>query len=229
MINANIERVYEQIESACAACGRSSKEIKLMAVSKFQPIESIAQAYSAGLRLFGESRVQETAEKLSGRGNFPQMELHMIGALQRNKVKDAFRLFDCVQSVDRNELIESLAKHAAAAAAKPLDILLELNAGEESKTGYPDVDALFGAVDAVLAAPGLRLRGLMTMAPFVNEEKPIRRAFRSLKTAADKLSARYPQADFSVLSMGMSGDFRIAIEEGSTMLRIGTAIFGERT
>jgi pyridoxal phosphate enzyme (YggS family) len=227
-LSANIGRIYEQIEAVCAACGRSPAEIRLMAVSKFQPLEAVKEAYAAGARLFGESRVQEAETKLENRAEFPAMELHMIGALQRNKAKTAARIFDCIQSVDRNELIAELALHAPSR-GKPLDILLELNAGEAAKSGYPDAGALAGAVEAALAVPALRIRGLMTMAPLIADDgAAARRAFRSLKQAADNLAARYPEADFSTLSMGMSGDFQIAIEEGSTLVRIGTAIFGEQ-
>jgi pyridoxal phosphate enzyme (YggS family) len=198
-----------------------------MAVSKFQPVSRIAEAYAAGLRLFGESRVQEACGKLDGRGAaFPGAEFHMIGSLQRNKAKTAAVLFDCVQSVDRDELIAALGKYAAARAA-PLAVLLELNAGEASKSGYKTTDALFGAMEAALAWPYLAVRGLMTMAPLSRSSADAARAFAALRTAREALRARFGALELPVLSMGMSGDYKAAIREGSTLLRIGTAIFGE--
>ena len=225
----SITKIYAEIAETCIACGRAPDDIKLMAVSKFQAHEAVAEAYNAGQRLFGESRVQESEAKFAQRaGDFPGAAVHMIGALQRNKVKAAVRLFDCIQSVDRGGLIAELAKQTAGRPA-PLNIFLELKTGEDTKSGYRDVEALFGAVEAVLACPSLRLTGLMTMAPFVGEEKPIRRSFAALRQAAEKMTARYPEAKIETLSMGMSGDFKIAIEEGANLIRIGTAIFGERS
>jgi uncharacterized pyridoxal phosphate-containing UPF0001 family protein len=159
-----------------------------------------------------------------------------LGPLQRNKVKSALGLFQCVQSVDRNDLIRELAKRMNAVAeapdsadnpARPLELLLELHTGEESKTGYPDADSLCPAVEEALAFPLLKIRGLMTMAPYTQDPKPIRRSFRGLIAAQKILSLRFPDQDWSVLSMGMTNDFEIAVEEGATLLRIGTAIFGE--
>ena len=225
----SITKIQAEIAETCIACGRAPEDVKLMAVSKFQAYEAVAEAYNAGQRLFGESRVQESEAKFSQRQrDFPGAAVHMIGALQRNKVKAAVRLFDCIQSVDRGGLIAELAKQTAGRPT-PLNIFLELKTGEDTKSGYRDVEALFGAVEAVLACSSLRLTGLMTMAPFVGEEKPIRRSFAALRQAAEKITARYPEAKIETLSMGMSGDFKIAIEEGTNLIRIGTAIFGERS
>jgi pyridoxal phosphate enzyme (YggS family) len=200
-----------------------------MAVSKFQELPLIEEAARAGIRLFGESRVQEALKKLDGfRGRFPGVELHMIGNLQRNKAKSAVFFFDCVQSADRESLLVELGS-LTKDRAEPLPVLLELNAGEESKSGFKGTDALCAAAETALGFSGLRLAGLMTMAPYTDNDKRIRVAFRNLKAAQQNLMRRFPECDWSTLSMGMSGDFITAIEEGSTLVRIGTAIFGERT
>jgi pyridoxal phosphate enzyme (YggS family) len=227
-IAGNIEKTEEKIQKACGASGRKREEITLLGVSKFHDREAVEQAWQGGIRCFGESRVQEAAEKFSGfRENHPDLALHMIGSLQRNKVKPALALFDCVQSVDRDELIRELGKHGAEREKAP-ELLLELHTGEESKSGFPGLEGLYRAVELILAYPFLSIRGLMTMAPFTKEEGPVRSSFRQLKKAQGELEKRFPGLDLSCLSMGMSNDFEIAIEEGSTLLRIGTAIFGER-
>jgi len=234
-IAANIEKLEERIHRACAGCGRKRDEITLMAVSKFQGLPAIEEAWNAGLRLFGESRVHEGVEKFSlFRENHAIDSLdgnagvHLIGNLQRNKAKAAAGFFDCVQSVDRVELLDELGK-CAQALSVPLDILLELHTAEDSKSGFPDTDSLCAATERALGLGGLRLKGLMTMAPFTGEQRLIRDSFRLLREARDVLERRFPagpECSWSSLSMGMSGDFEIAIEEGSTMLRIGSAIFG---
>jgi pyridoxal phosphate enzyme (YggS family) len=199
-----------------------------MGVSKFHERKAVDEAYSAGIRLFGESRVQEAAEKFQGfRDALPDAEVHLIGSLQRNKARAALALFDCVQSVDRDSLINELGKIPPLQTRRPVHILLELHTAEDSKSGFPNIDSLCFAAEKVLAMPGFALAGLMTMAPNTGDEGAIRSSFRSLVSAQSFLEARFP-GHWGVLSMGMSGDFEIAIEEGSTLVRIGTAIFGER-
>jgi pyridoxal phosphate enzyme (YggS family) len=199
-----------------------------MGVSKFHTRQRIEEARNAGLTLFGESRVQEAASKFDGfRTDFPGTELHLIGSLQRNKARAAASLFDCIESVDRDDLILSLGK-LSAGGSRPLTVFFELNSGEASKSGYPDEDSLVRAAETALAYPSLRIGGLMIMAPYTDDTALIRRAFRSLVKARDRLKAEFPEADWSCLSMGMSSDYEIAVEEGSTLVRIGTAIFGER-
>ena len=222
----NIIKIEERIASACLRSGRKREEITLMGVTKFQPLSAIEEAYNAGIRFFGESRVQEASEKLSGfGGRHPDAELHLIGSLQRNKAKQAVSLFSCVQSLDREELAKELAKHAV----KPLQVLLEFHTGEDSKSGFSSMDSLFRAVEIIKGFPLLHIHGLMTMAPFTSDEIPVRAAFRKLVLAREELARRFPdRCGWSCLSMGMSGDFEIAIEEGSTLLRIGGAIFGEQ-
>jgi len=223
-----ISRVLERAAAAAVRAGRSPADVRLMAVSKFQAPEAIAEAYRAGVRLFGESRVQEAKEKFSAIDyDYPGAELHLIGGLQRNKARSAVELFSCVQSVDRDELVEELARRASAA-GKAVDILLELHTGEASKSGYPDADALLRAAELASASPGLRLRGLMTMAPFTEDPVPVRAAFRDARAAFERLRSAFPGGTVDILSMGMTGDFETAIEEGSTLIRVGTAIFGAR-
>ena len=230
-IAERVEMIKEKIEKAARRSGRKSGEISLMGVSKFHGQEEVVLAVKAGLLLFGESRVQEALIKYPPlKEKYPELRLHLIGTLQRNKVKNIPGVFDGVQSLDRDELIIALGKTAPE--SNPLTVLLEVHTGEESKSGYPEggmneEDDLSRAAELVLSFPCLKLSGLMTMAPFTQDEKALRRSFRKLVAARNRLERRFPQADFSCLSMGMSNDFEIAIEEGSTLVRIGTAIFGE--
>jgi pyridoxal phosphate enzyme (YggS family) len=232
-IGENLIKIEERIQKACGRSGRRREELRLMGVSKFHRLDEIGEAWQGGLRLFGENRVREAAEKyVPFRDTHRDVELHMIGSLQRNKVKTAVSLFDCVQSVDRDSLIHELGK-VTEGRELPLGILLELHTGEESKSGFPDEESLFRAVETVLGYPRLRIEGLMTMAPFTGDEEPIRKSFRRLVKAKAALETRFPPGEesrcgWNVLSMGMSNDFEIAVEEGSTLLRIGTGIFGER-
>ncbi|GHU88751.1 YggS family pyridoxal phosphate enzyme [Spirochaetia bacterium] len=220
--------IEERIAQACIRSGRNRVDIALMGVSKFHALDQIEEAWDGGIRLFGESRVQEAEEKFVGfKPAHSGTELHMIGSLQRNKVKTAVSLFDCIQSVDRESIIGELGKYAVERKT-PLKVLLELHTGEESKAGFPDEESLLRAAEQALAFPGLVLAGLMTMAPYTNDTDLIRRSFRTLVGAQKKLSREFPGSDWSCLSMGMTNDFEIAIEEGATLLRIGTALFGER-
>ena len=231
-VAANIEKIEERILKACQRSGRKREDITFMCVTKQQPIEAIDEAWNGGLRCFGESRVQETAAKFSGfRERYPGAELHMVGSLQRNKAKLAVALFDCVQSLDRESLIDEVAKHALSR-EPPLPVLLEYRTGEDSKSGFTGMDALFRAAELALSRPSLNVMGLMTIAPFTNEEGPVRAAFRCLALARKELERRFPDKghglhSWACLSMGMSTDYEIAIEEGATLLRIGSAIFGE--
>ncbi|AEF85007.1 pyridoxal phosphate enzyme, YggS family [Treponema primitia ZAS-2] len=223
-----VEEIQERIQKACARAGRKAEEVRLMGVSKFQDAPLIDQAWQAGIRLFGESRVQEAAGKFAGfKEAHPGTELHLIGSLQRNKAKIAAGLFDVIQSVDRDELIAELG-NLTGDRKNPLMILLEYHTAEDSKSGYRDLDSLCRAAERALEFSGLSLGGLMTMAPFTEEEAPVRASFRALAAARNALAARFPAFNLACLSMGMSNDFEIAIEEGSTLVRIGTAIFGER-
>lgn len=238
-VSDNAHRIRERIEGAAARAGRVPGGVSFMAVTKFHPLAAVEAAYAAGIRLFGENRVQEAETKYSDIAQrFPEARVELIGSLQSNKARKACALFAAVESVDSLSLLEELEKRARAQ-GKALEILFELHTGEESKAGFPDRDALFGACDllcrlaeergAAGSAGGLTLRGLMTMAPFTKEEAPVRASFRSLRAAFEELGSRYRFPSFDVLSMGMTNDYEIAIEEGATLVRIGTALFGARS
>ena len=229
-IKSNLNIIEENIENVCRRCGRKRHEIRLMGISKFHPVQTVETAFEAGLRLFGESRLQEGKEKfLSFWEKHPRdgsLELHLVGSLQRNKAKAAAAFFDCIQSVDREPLIEELGA-LTKERENPLMVMLEYHTAEETKSGFIGHDELFSAAEKLLAFPGLRPAGLMTMAPFTNDESAIRTSFRKLAEARAELEKRFASANWSSLSMGMTSDFEIAIEEGSTLIRIGSAIFGE--
>jgi pyridoxal phosphate enzyme (YggS family) len=229
-IAARVELVEERIEAACRRSGRKREDIELMAVTKFHPPEAVKAAYKAGVRLFGESRVQEGTAKFSELWKTRERdeELHLIGSLQRNKAGKAVAFFDCIQSVDRDSLIETLGA-LTTERKKPLMIMLEYHTGEESKSGFSGMDSLLRAAEKTLSFPGLSPVGLMTMAPFTSNEAAIRSSFRKLAAARDELLKRFGggKGSWAGLSMGMTNDYELAIEEGSTLIRIGTAIFGE--
>ncbi|MDR1287247.1 MAG: YggS family pyridoxal phosphate-dependent enzyme [Treponema sp.] len=225
-VASNLLRIEERLLEACRRSGRRREDVRLMGVTKFHDRAAAEDAWRAGLRLFGENRVQEAKGKFDGfRESHPGTELHLIGSLQRNKAKSAALFFDCIESVDRDDLITEL---GGVCGERELRILLELHTGEESKRGFPDEESLLRAAELALSFPGLKPAGIMTMAPFTTEEAPVRAAFRAARKARERLEAAFPRSDWSCLSMGMSGDFEIAVEEGSTLVRIGTVLFGER-
>jgi len=226
----NILRVRENLENICSRLGTDAGKVSLMAVSKMQNLQAVEEALKGGIKLFGENRVQEGMEKFrSFREKHPQSdaEVHLIGRLQRNKAGKSAEFFSCIQSVDRDELIAELGA-LTLNRDKPLNIFLEYHTGEDSKAGFPDLDSLFRAAEKVHSFPGLNPVGLMTMAPFTTDVKSIRASFRSCRIASEELGKRFGSSYWSGLSMGMSGDYETALEEGSNLIRIGTAIFGER-
>lgn len=227
-VKENLSKVRDEIEETIYAAGREAGSVKLLAVSKFHPAGAVREAIEAGQLLFGENRVQEAAEKFPALlDEFRSVELHLIGSLQRNKVKRVLPIAACIQSVDRMELLAEIERRAAEI-EKTVDVLFEIHTGEESKSGYASEGDLFSSIDFALSCPHARIRGLMTMAPLTNDEREIRASFRKLVSIQRECERRYPSVSFGELSMGMSSDFKIAIEEGSTMVRVGTAIFGER-
>ena len=215
------------MEAACARAGRNPGEVRLMAVTKTQNRETVLEAYEAGLRLFGENRVAEAVEKYTAAPG--DIELHLIGHLQTNKAKAAAGLFSWIDSLDSLHTAQALNSRLETE-GKTINILLELNtSGEASKSGYASFEALEKELPAILSLPCLCLRGLMTMGPLTEDRAKIREAFRLLKTSADKLGSSVPAScRIDTLSMGMSGDFEIAVEEGATLLRLGTILFGGR-
>ncbi len=227
-VRDNLASVRERIAGAARNSGRDTSSVRLMAVSKFHPADAVIEAMDAGQTLFGENRVQEATEKFAAiRALGREPELHIIGQLQRNKVSKIVGVASCVQSVDRPELLEEIARQAASKNLV-MEVLFEFHTGEESKAGYADADSLFRSIDLLERMPTVRCKGLMTMAPFTDDKNAVRSSFRTLAKLREECAKRYPNLDFSVLSMGMSGDYGIAIEEGSTLVRVGTAIFGER-
>jgi pyridoxal phosphate enzyme (YggS family) len=230
-IAANIASIHERIAAAASRAGRNPKEIALMAVSKTHPPERIREAYEAGLRVFGENRIQEFASKVGALQNLPDAEWHMIGHLQTNKASKTTELFHAVDSVDSLKLAEKL-DAAARQLGKKLSVVLEINVGGEiAKSGVaPDSPALDELLIAAPRLDSLQFRGLMTVPPFTDDPQDARPYFRKLRGLRDNIAARkHPGVNMDVISMGMSHDFEVAIEEGSTCVRVGTAIFGERT
>ena len=218
--------VRELVAAAAQRAGRSPQDVTLVGVSKTVDRQMVDVAYRAGLRHFGENRVQEAVAKFAA--PLPaDASLHLIGQLQTNKAKPAARLFSYVESVDRAGLIDALAR-AAAAEERDLPVLLQVNvAGESQKAGCAPADAP-ALVRQLRAAGGLRLLGLMTIAPLVDDLEAARPVFRALRSLRDGLCEQVPDVQLPILSMGMSNDFAVAIEEGATHVRIGRAIFGVR-
>ncbi len=229
-VAGNLEAIHQRMVCAAQRAGRDPDDVKLMAVSKTIPVERIVEAYHAGQRLFGENRVQEFAEKSGALAEFRDAAFHMIGHLQSNKAAKAAEIFNAVDSVDSAKLAERL-NAAAEKLGKTLDVLIEINiGGEAAKSGIAPESAELERILAQAAHwPNLRLRGLMTVPPFTEDPEGARPYFRQARELRDRMAARaIPAVKLDVLSMGMSHDFEIAIEEGSTCVRVGTAIFGER-
>jgi hypothetical protein len=230
-VAANIASVQERITAAARRAGRQPEEIALMAVSKTQPPERIREAYVAGQRLFGENRVQEFTAKNNALRDLHAAEWHMIGHLQSNKAAKTAELFRSVDSVDSLKLAEKL-DAAADLLGRKLDVLVEINVGgEAAKSGVaPHSSALEELLMAAARLKALVFRGLMTVPPWSDDPQDARSYFRKLRELRDAIAARRLAAvAVDQLSMGMSHDFEVAIEEGSTCVRVGTAIFGERT
>jgi PLP dependent protein len=229
-IAANIALIQERISAAASRAGRDPGDIALMAVSKTQSPVRIREAYDAGQRLFGENRVQEFAGKVEALGELHVAEWHMIGHLQSNKAARTAELFRAVDSVDSLKLAEKL-DAAARNLGRKLEVLVEINVGgEAAKNGVaPDAPMLEKVLRAAPSLDALVFRGLMTVPPFTENPDGARPYFRKLRELRDTIAARkLPAVDMDQLSMGMSHDFEVAIEEGSTCVRVGTAIFGER-
>ncbi len=225
-ITENIEYINRMVADAAVKSGRSAEEIKVMAVSKTRTLEEIEAAYNAGFRLFGENRVQEAVEKFTG--FHEDAELHIIGHLQSNKAKAAAGIAGCIQSVDRIKIAKYLNRYSGEL-GKKLDIYLEYNtSGEESKSGFTNEDEYFRTIDEILSMDNIIIKGLMTIGPLGGGSNAVRKAFSYLKELFDRTAGRYPEIDLRELSMGMSSDFPIAIEEGATLVRIGTLLFGPR-
>jgi pyridoxal phosphate enzyme (YggS family) len=217
-IPGNLARVRERIARAAERTGRRADDVLLVAVSKTVEPERIRAAIAAGVTALGENRVQEAKGKIAVLGR--PAAWHLIGHLQTNKVRDALELFDVIHSLDRLELARELERRAAAR-GRPVDVLLQVNVGGEATKGGVEPDAVGETLDTIGKLSHLRVRGLMTIPPAVERPEEARGWFRRLRELAERHGLRE-------LSMGMSGDFEVAVEEGATMVRVGTAIFGAR-
>lgn len=226
MLKENLENVEEKIQEACRRSGRKREDITLIAVSKTKPIETLQHAYDLGVRVFGENKVQELSEKYDALPD--DIHWHMIGHLQRNKIKYIIGKTELIHSVDSFRLAEAIEKEAAKRNLT-VDVLMEVNiAREESKFGLlpEEVDEF---IEKVQKLPHLQVKGLMTIAPFVENPEENREVFAQLKKlSVDIATKNAHNITMSILSMGMTNDYQIAIEEGATMIRVGTGIFGAR-
>ncbi len=230
VLKENLDRIETQIAAACREAGRPRGEVALMAVSKMHPASAIVAAEGLGVRLFGENRVQEFQEKsaLLSLGQ-AGVEFHLIGHLQSNKAARAAELFGSVDTLDSVSLAERL-DQAALRLGRRLRVLIEIKLSpEESKAGLvPESDELAGLLERLPDLAGLEMRGLMMVPPFLEDLAAVRPYFRELRVLRDRLAGAHPRLSFGELSMGMSHDFPVAIDEGATQVRIGTALFGAR-
>ena len=238
VLRENLDRIETQIAAACRAAGRPRGEVALMAVSKMHPASAIIAAQGLGIRLFGENRVQEFLEKsgllslahgTAGQAGPAGAEFHLIGHLQSNKAARAAELFASVDTLDSVSLAERL-DQAAKRLGRRLSVLIEIKLSpEESKAGLdPESDELAGLLERLPDLAGLEMRGLMMVPPFLEDLAAVRPYFRGLRVLRDRLAGAHRRLSFAELSMGMSHDFPVAIDEGATQVRIGTALFGAR-
>ncbi|MEW5725425.1 MAG: YggS family pyridoxal phosphate-dependent enzyme [Thermodesulfobacteriota bacterium] len=219
-LKERIDAVQARIEAACRRAGRDPSAVRLVAVTKTVPLESVKSGLEAGLTILGENYVQEAQLKIEALGS--RASWHFIGRLQTNKAKYAVRLFDLIHSVDDLKLARELDKRAGALGRRQ-PVLVQVNlSGEETKGGAAEEEAA-GLIEQVGALPQLELQGLMTMPPFFDQPERSRPYFAALRRLRDRMAPALPE-----LSMGMSGDFEVAVEEGATLVRVGTAIFGPR-
>lgn len=230
-IPEEIASIRDRIAAAARRSGRSPDEVTLMAVTKTQPVEKIRAAYDAGLRSFGENRVQEFASKSERLKELAHAQFALIGQLQSNKAGKAVELFSAIHSVDSLRLAERLSMLVTRASRSPMTVAIEINTGDPAKAGLtadsPELEQLLRAAERL---PGISIQGLMTIPPFIEDPEKTRPYFRQLRELRDTIAKKkMPAIRMDLLSMGMSHDFDIAIEEGSTCVRIGTAIFGERS
>jgi hypothetical protein len=228
-VRQKLELVRERIALAAQRAGRSADEVTLVAVSKLQPFDAIEEAYAAGQRDFGENRLEELWQKvdLANEHGLDEIRWHMIGSIQSRKTPQVIGPFVLVHSVDREKIADRLDRDAGNA-GRMLDVLLEVNvSGEASKHGFTP-EALRNAAGRLVALPNLRIHGLMTMAPIAEDAEEVRPVFRGLRTLRDEMAQEHSLGDWTELSMGMTQDFEVAVEEGATIVRVGSAIFGPR-
>lgn len=225
-IKSNLEKVISDIRNTEAEFGRKDGSVKLLAVSKTKPVEDVIEAYNCGQRLFGENKVQEAEEKVPKLPSDAQF--HMIGHLQSNKVNKACQYFSCIQSVDSLKIAKKI-DNRCKVLDKIMDIYLDINiSGEESKTGFNNDDNLISVVNEILELKHIRVIGLMAIGSHVEDRELIKSSFKDLKELLFKLQNEVEGFTADQLSIGMSGDYKEAIQMGSTMVRIGSSIFGSR-
>lgn len=226
-IAGNLATIQARIQQACKNSGREPSTVRLVAVSKLHPTGVVAEAAAAGQTIFGENYVQELCDK-AGQLTHP-VNWHMIGHLQSNKVKYLPGIVSMIHTVDRLSLAQEIDRQWRTKLSAPCDVLLQVNvSGEATKSGTT-ADTALELVQSIATLPNVKIRGLMTMPPFFDNPEAARPYFRELRLLADQIRNRcIPGVDMTELSMGMSGDFDVAIEEGATLVRVGTAIFGER-
>lgn len=225
-IAQNRNKIIENIAYYAERAGRLPQSIKLIAVSKQRSFTEVEQAIQAGQVLFAENRINEAISKYASIIKTPNLYLHFIGSIQRNKIKSILPLVHRIDSVDKAKVLIEINKQAQVL-QKTIDILFEIHTGEETKAGFCSEEELFNTIDLLATMPLVHCKGLMTMAPFCKDEKRIAKSFKYTRKLAESCAKRYPQLDFSTLSMGMSQDYPIAIQEGATEIRIGTAFFGD--
>jgi pyridoxal phosphate enzyme (YggS family) len=224
-LRARIENVLGMVADASKSFGRQPEDVTVVAVTKTVDRDAIDEAYALGLRHFGENRIQDAKRKLTQENPLPAgTVLHMIGKLQSNKAKPAVALFDIIESVDRVSLIDVLEKEAERR-GEPVSILLQVNIAREPQKAGCAPECASDLMERLVRSPWLRPRGLMTIAPLVADLEETRPVFAGLRRLRDALQREQPMVDLDILSMGMSDDFRVAIEEGATSVRIGRAIF----
>lgn len=225
-IEKNIEKLKNSVATAADKSGREPEDITLMAVTKNHGIDSVLHASAAGITCFGENRVQEAIGKYQ---EIPEAEyLHLIGHLQSNKAAKAVDLFSWIDTVDSIKLLQKI-NNSAEKLDKIIQVLIEVNgSGESAKFGFESEADVFSAIEVSRSLPHICVRGFMTMGPLGADEESVRNVFRSLKTTFDEAKIRFADLQIDTLSMGMSGDWKIAVEEGSTLIRVGTTIFGTR-
>ena len=226
MVAENYRYVLKKVEEACARSGRDPKDVTLIAVSKTKPIEMIEEAMEAGARVFGENKVQELCDKYE---QLPKdLHWHLIGHLQRNKVKYIVDKAELIHSVDSLKLAEEISKESLKKNVE-VNILIEVNVAEEESKFGVSVEETPALVEEIAKLPGIHIQGLMTIAPYTTDPEENRPVFRTLKKlAVDIKKKNIDNVCMDVLSMGMTGDYQVAVEEGATLVRVGTGIFGER-
>jgi len=227
-LRSRLDELHGRIERSAQRAGRASDEIKLIAVSKTHPASVLREALEAGATDFGENRVQEAEEKIAELKGAPA-RWHLIGPLQANKARRAVKLFDCIHSIDSVELIKRLERLCVEEEREDLPVLVQINLAEEETKSGARIEEVSGIIEKINGCKRLKLTGLMTLPPFYEDAERVRPFFRRLRELRDELATQEVfKSGAGELSMGMSHDFEIAIAEGATMVRVGTAIFGER-